>query len=171
MADVLYSAAGNSADEHWYNQGIFAWNFEVGSPLWDEETQRWQSVGFQPPFAEGYEESQEFAAGIIGMLEVAQAYGNDRVAPRSALVSTEDGWAFETTEPATIHYTLDGSRPTYDSPRIQPAEVRGDAETLDLPPGRTTVRWFTVDVAGNVEKRYDPRGTSRTYSQKTVTVP
>ncbi|WP_380169544.1 M14 family metallopeptidase [Jannaschia sp. R86511] len=171
VADVLYSAAGNSADEHWYNNDIFAWNFEVGSPLWSEERQRWEAVGFQPPFAEGYEESQEFAAGIIGMLEVAQAYGTDRIPPRSLLKETEDGWTFESTEPATIHYTTDGSRPTYDSPRIQPAEVRGDAETLDLGPGRTTVRWFSVDIAGNVEKRYDPLRSIRGFNQKTVTVP
>ncbi len=171
VADVLYSAAGNSADEHWYNRSIFAWNFEVGSPLWNEEQGRWESVGFQPPFAEGYEESQEFAAGIIGMLEVAQAYGTDRVPPRSTLVETEDGWMFSSTEPATIHYTTDGSRPTYDSPRVQPAEVRGDAEALDLGPGRTTVRWFSVDIAGNVEKRYDPLRSTRGFNQKTITVP
>ncbi|MGJ7449575.1 M14 family metallopeptidase [Aquipuribacter sp. MA13-13] len=171
VADVLYSAAGNSADEHWYNSDIFAWNFEVGSPLWNDELRRWEAVGFQPPFAEGFEESQEFAAGIIGLLEVAQAYGTDRVPPRSTLVETEDGWMFESTEPATIHYTTDGSRPTYDSPRIQPAEVRGDAEALDLGPGRTTVRWFSVDIAGNVEKRYDPLRSTRGFNQKTITVP
>lgn len=171
VADVLYSAAGNSADEHWYNRDIFAWNFEVGSPLWNSELRRWEAVGFQPPFAEGYEESQEFAAGIIGMLEVAQAYGNDRVPPRSALVETEDGWTFTSTEPATIHYTTDGSRPTYDSPSVQPAEVRGDAEPLDLGPGRTTVRWFSVDIAGNVEKRYDPLRAIRGFNQKTIAVP
>ena len=30
IADVLYSAAGNSADEHWYNRGVIAYSFEVG---------------------------------------------------------------------------------------------------------------------------------------------
>jgi hypothetical protein len=31
IADVLYSAAGNSADEHWYNRGVIAYSFEVGA--------------------------------------------------------------------------------------------------------------------------------------------
>ena len=26
IADVLYSAAGNSADEHWYNRGVIAYS-------------------------------------------------------------------------------------------------------------------------------------------------
>ena len=30
IADVLYSAAGNSADEHWYRRGVIAYSFEVG---------------------------------------------------------------------------------------------------------------------------------------------
>ncbi len=31
IADVLYSAGGNSADEHWYNRGVIAYSFEVGA--------------------------------------------------------------------------------------------------------------------------------------------
>ncbi len=31
IADVLYSAAGNSADEHWYNRGLIAYSFETGA--------------------------------------------------------------------------------------------------------------------------------------------
>jgi Chitobiase/beta-hexosaminidase C-terminal domain len=31
VADVLYSAAGNSADEHWYNRGVIAYSFETGA--------------------------------------------------------------------------------------------------------------------------------------------
>jgi hypothetical protein len=31
IADVLYSAAGNSADEHWYNRGTIAYSFETGA--------------------------------------------------------------------------------------------------------------------------------------------
>ena len=33
VADVLYSAAGNSADQLYYELGIFAWDFEVGNDL------------------------------------------------------------------------------------------------------------------------------------------
>jgi hypothetical protein len=31
IADVLYSAAGNSADEHWYNRAVIAYSFETGA--------------------------------------------------------------------------------------------------------------------------------------------
>ena len=31
VADVLYSAAGNSADDNWYRKGIIAYSFEVGA--------------------------------------------------------------------------------------------------------------------------------------------
>jgi hypothetical protein len=31
VADVLYSAAGNSADEHWYRRGVIAYSFETGA--------------------------------------------------------------------------------------------------------------------------------------------
>src|SRR4029453_8119969 len=31
IADVLYSAAGNRADEHWYNRGVIAYSFETGA--------------------------------------------------------------------------------------------------------------------------------------------
>ena len=33
IADVLYSAAGNSADEHWYGRGTIAYSFETGADL------------------------------------------------------------------------------------------------------------------------------------------
>jgi Chitobiase/beta-hexosaminidase C-terminal domain len=31
IADVLYSAAGNSADEHWYKRDVIAYSFETGA--------------------------------------------------------------------------------------------------------------------------------------------
>jgi hypothetical protein len=33
IADVLYSAAGNSADEHWYERDVIAYSFETGADL------------------------------------------------------------------------------------------------------------------------------------------
>ena len=38
IADVLYSAAGNSADEHWYNRGVIAYSFETGADRFFKET-------------------------------------------------------------------------------------------------------------------------------------
>lgn len=170
VIDVLYSAAGNSADEHWYSRGIFGWDFEVGADLWDPDEGDWDAVGFQPPFEEGFEEAMEFSNGLIGLFEVAKAYGSDVVPPETDLVRTEDGVTFDATEPVTIHYTLDGSRPTYESPMVSSAGLREDAAPIELEPGTTTVHWFSVDVAGNTESRYDPNGNGSNYNKEDVTV-
>lgn len=74
VTDVLYSAAGNSADELWYDHGVYGWDFEVGADLWDPGTRTWQAVGFQPPFAEGHAEALEFASGLISLVGIAADY-------------------------------------------------------------------------------------------------
>jgi hypothetical protein len=35
ISDVLYSAGGNSADEHWYNRDTIAYSFETGADLFE----------------------------------------------------------------------------------------------------------------------------------------
>jgi hypothetical protein len=72
VADVLYSAAGNSADQLYYELGIVAWNFEVGNDIWNEQTGQWEGVGFQPPFAEAHAESQEYADGLMELVRIAR---------------------------------------------------------------------------------------------------
>lgn len=74
VADVLYSAAGNSADELYYEEGIFAWDFEVGNDLWNAQTQQWDGVGFQPPYAEAHGEAMEYASGLVELVRVASDY-------------------------------------------------------------------------------------------------
>jgi hypothetical protein len=72
VADVLYSAAGNSADELYYELGIAAWDFEVGNDRWNEADQQWEGVGFQPPYDEAHAESQEYASGLVELVRVAR---------------------------------------------------------------------------------------------------
>jgi hypothetical protein len=174
VTDVLYSAAGNSADEHWYNRGIIGWDFEVGADIYDPQTGDFDAVGFQPDFAEGHEEAMEFASGQIAILEVALAYAKDRRSPRSALTVTgrdaaSARFTFEINEPATVYYTLDGSRPTLSSPKFKTAGLREGPETITI--NRTTeVKWFSVDIAGNLENNYDPNGNDNNYRRQTVTV-
>jgi hypothetical protein len=55
---------------------------------------------------------------------------------------------FETSEPATVYYTLDGSKPTTNSTVYASAGVREGGEVIELAE-TTTVRWFGVDAAGN----------------------
>ncbi len=74
VVDVLYSAAGNSADQLYYDSGIFAWDFEVGNDIWDPTAQQWQGVGFQPPFPEAHAEAMEYADGLVELMRVASDY-------------------------------------------------------------------------------------------------
>ncbi len=173
VVDVLYSAAGNSGDEMFYDDAltndpdIYAWDFEVGVPLWDESTNSWDtSAGglFWPDFeTEGFGQAMEFANGWYGILEVARQFELDDKAPRStALVEgrgTDRGPVdvyFDTSEAATVHYTTDGSRPTWDSPTVVQDGIRGGAAPVTIGEDRTVLLWFSVDEAGNVEGGYEP---------------
>ncbi len=175
IPDVLYSAAGNSADALWYEHGIYAWDFEVGADLWNPDTKEWEPVGFQPPFEEGHAEAMEFANGMIGLFEVAYQYATDDRPPHSTLSPGEGAYdgpvkvRFDTSEPATVYYTLDGSRPTFDSDKIQIAGTREGAETLTISK-TTTIHWFSVDPAGNVEGNYDPEGDGDNYNKATIEI-
>ncbi|HKJ57087.1 MAG TPA: M14 family zinc carboxypeptidase, partial [Nitriliruptoraceae bacterium] len=146
-ADVLYSAAGNSGDMMYYDYGLYAWNFEVGT-------------SFQPEWDEAYEQMMEYANGVVELLDVANDWTNDTKPPTSDLVVTDSGPGFTdveftTSEPADIHFTTDGKAPTFDSPLWESAGVREGGETLTFSED-TTVRWFAVDASGNVEKNYKP---------------
>ncbi|WP_222127403.1 M14 family metallopeptidase [Bacillus sp. X1(2014)] len=176
VPDVLYSAAGNSADYLWYEKGIYAWDFEVGADLWDKETQTWKPVGFQPPFEEGHEEAMEFANGLIGMFKVAYNQSKDHQRPTSQAVPGSGKFTgpvdvtFKTSEPATIYYTLNGSRPTFESAKINLSGIREDAEALKIDK-TTTLKWFAVDAAGNIEKNYNPISKEKNnYNSVTLTI-
>jgi len=182
--DVLYSAAGNSADDVWYNSvdrgtPIFAWNFEAGANLYTGVGQSgWQSPGgFFPNFAaEGFDQGMEFASGIYGLLEVATQFQADDVAPTSEVNVTNGGWyngavdvEFTTSEPATIYYTTDGSRPTFDSNVVERRDVRDSAAPVRIE--KTTVlRWMSVDAAGNIEGGYEPDGRGRNYQRVNIRI-
>jgi hypothetical protein len=174
VPDVLYSAAGNSADALWYEKGIYSWDFEVGADLYNPETGKWEAVGFQPPFKEGHEEAMEFANGIIGMLKVANHYQKDKKDPTSQLVTKKisDGFEveFKTSEPATVYYTLDGSRPTFNSPTINLRGVRETTgEKLHITKS-TTINWFSMDASGNIERDYHPDTDSKKYNSESIKV-
>jgi hypothetical protein len=175
ISDVLYSAAGNSGDEHYYSSGIFAWSFEVGAPRRNAANTGWVSVGFTPSWAEGYEEAMEFTNGLIGMFEVARMYARDTVPPKAELspgAGTYQGpttFTFNVSEPADVYYTTDGSRPTYDSARLEYQGPRQSEASITIDQ-TTTVRWFSVDVRGNVEGNYNPEGKGQNFRQAKVTI-
>jgi len=148
ISDVLYSAAGNSGDMLWYKYGIYAWNFEVGT-------------SFQPEWDEAHQEAMEFSNGLLELLRVAKDYDKDKKRPTSTLAVTPsptEGMVevkFDVSEPAAVFYTLDGSKPTFESTLYASAGVREAGETLTMPYG-TKVFWFSVDAAGNIENNYRP---------------
>jgi hypothetical protein len=165
VIDVLYSAAGNSADEHYYSDDanltgdaepqIYAWNFEVGADLWTGSG--WSSPGFFWPDyeTEGFDQAMEFTDGWLGFLEVALEHSRDDDAPTATPNVTNGGWyagpvdvVFETDEPADVYYTTDGSTPTQDSAVVEARRVRDAAEPIEISE-TTTLRWIAVDAAGN----------------------
>ena len=109
IADVLYSAAGNSADENYYKRGIIAYSFEAGAQRIALNSTTGQitksNVGFQPCFAgpgtqggqgaacatnplivnEGHDSTMEFADGNYGMLQGALEYHKDATAPQTGI--------------------------------------------------------------------------------------
>jgi hypothetical protein len=172
VADVLYSAAGNSADEAWYNHGIVGYDFEIGTdrfsdsdactPAGTATTERncLGAVGFQPDYAtEGHEEGMEFANGNYALLESALDYQDDTTPPTVTPVSSTGSdlspssysVTFDQSEAADIYYTTDGSTPTTSSAHYQPSRPRGLPTPIPIV-GTTTLRWLAVDFKGNRSK-------------------
>ena len=164
IADVLYSAAGNSGDRLWYVNHIFAWNFEVGT-------------SFQPNWDEAHAETMEFSNGLEELMRVAYDWSRDISPPKSRLLPGEGTYSgpvemsFVTpSEPAIVYYTLDGSRPDFNSRRLVSEGARQGAAPITIS-ATTTVNWFSVDMAGNVEQYYDPGNpVSNNYRSETVVI-
>jgi hypothetical protein len=156
VADVLYSAAGNSADEAYYNHGIIGYDFEIG-------VQRFTAggippsggdPGFTPTFApEGHDEGMEFANGDYALLDSALDYAKDTTAPTITPVgpsvsATPFDVTFDQSEAADIYYTTDGSTPTTASTEYGPNLTRGQPVPIHIG-GTTTIKWLAKDFKGN----------------------
>ncbi|MFJ8580080.1 M14 family metallopeptidase [Micromonospora sp. NPDC093277] len=182
-SDVLYSSAGNVREDLYFNYGIYAFGWEVGGSVYNPATGNWQGGSFQPAWAgdpnlvSGHAETMEYANGIVEMFRIAAEWGKDNKKPTSSLVPGAGKYVgsvdvrFETSEPATVYYTTDGSRPTLESPRYQATEFREPGQVFHVTE-TTTFRWFSVDVAGNIEQNYDPtkNDTRNNYREATITV-
>ncbi|MFC0506567.1 M14 family metallopeptidase [Micromonospora costi] len=180
-SDVLYSSAGNVREDLYYTYGIYAFGWEVGGSVYNPATGNWQGGSFQPPWegtpdlVSGHSETMEYANGIMEMFRVAADWGKDKKKPTSNLAPGGGTYSgpvdvrFETSEPATIYYTTDGSRPTMESPRYEATEFREPGQVFHVTE-TTTFRWFSVDAAGNVEKGYDPTDDGKRNNYRTATI-
>ncbi len=181
-SDVLYSSAGNVREDLYNTYGVYSFGWEVGGSVYNPDTGEFQDGSFQPPWASGgllsgHDETLEYSNGVVEMFRIAREWGRDKRAARSGLIPAGGTFRgsidvhFETTEPATIYYTTDGSRPTLDSPRYEAEEFREPGETLHVT-RTTTFKWFSVDAAGNVENNYDPTRTTgrNNYREAKITI-
>ncbi|MBB5789781.1 M14 family metallopeptidase [Jiangella mangrovi] len=163
-SDVLYSSAGNVREDLYFNYGIYAFGWEIGGVQWNPETGEFDSGGgFIPEWDEANLQYQEYASGVIEMFEIAMAYGQDQRPATTRLVQERqaDGTVhvtFDPSEPASIHYTTDGSTPTTDSPVYEAPAMREPGEVIEVS-ATTTFRWISVDVKGQLEnaKRFTVR--------------
>ncbi|MBQ0902102.1 M14 family zinc carboxypeptidase [Micromonospora sp. U21] len=182
-SDVLYSSAGNVREDLYHTYGIYAFGWEVGGSVYNPATGNWQGGSFQPVWegdpnlVSGHAETMEYANGIMEMFRVAADWGKDKKDPTSKLVPGGGKYSkpvdvrFETSEPATIYYTTDGSRPTLQSPRYEATEFREPGEVFHVTE-TTTYHWFSVDAAGNIEQNYDPTKNDKrnNYRKATITI-
>lgn len=180
-SDVLYSSAGNVREDLYYTYGIYAFGWEVGGSVYNPATGDWQGGSFQPEWTgnpelvSGHAETMEYANGIMEMFRVAADWGKDKKDPTSRLIPGDGKYRgpvdvrFETSEPATIYYTTDGSRPTLESPRYAATEFREPGQVFHVTE-TTTFRWFSVDSAGNIEKNYDPTKKDKRNKYRTATI-
>ena len=167
VIDVLYSAAGNSADEAYYSNGIIGYDFEIGATNYyiDPATgvEATCGAGQQPPFGdstndcldnEGFHEAMEFASGNYGLLQSAL---DVRATTRRRRSSTATGnvgrqrarrtSASRATRRPRSTTRLDGSTPTTASTEWKPTGARAAAAGLDR--RRATLKWIAVDFKGN----------------------
>jgi hypothetical protein len=157
IADVLYSAAGNSADEQYYARGIIAYSFEAGAQriTVNPTTGAIQrtSVGFQPCFQnaqppagfsstscgtpenpnpnlanEGHDSTMEFAEGNYGMIHAALEYLEDEEAPQTTIE-----YSAEQTSGDPIHFRFNWvNEPSviyYTTDGTEPVRVPDDPTT------------------------------------------
>ena len=109
------------------------------------------------------------------MFRIAREWGRDKTPAKSSLVPGRGTYPgpvdvrFESSEPAAIYYTIDGSLPTLESSRYEQTEFREPGQVFHVTE-TTTFKWFSVDTAGNVERHYDPNDPAKRDRYRSATI-
>ena len=173
VIDVLYSAAGNSADQAWYVNGIVGYDFEIGDTHYNDTGSgpATCSPGQQPPFGanptntclsgEGNAEGQEFASGNYGLLQSALDYQNDTAAPVVGTRRTSDGkgtYTVKFTVQRGVVDLLHDRRldPDHGVDRVEAAARPRAAAAARPRARRRSSQWIAKDFKGNVSARQVP---------------
>ena len=167
VIDVLYSAAGNSADEAYYANGIIGFDFEIGTtnyyknPTTGVET----TCSAEPaaavrrlhqrlprqrglPRGDGVRQRQLRHARVRDGLRRTTRRLRSSTRPASRPPTSRRTSASRATRRRSIYYTLDGSTPTTASTEWKPNRARA----LPLPisiADDATLKWIAVDFKGN----------------------
>ena len=168
VIDVLYSAAGNSADEAYYTLGIIGYDFEIGDTNYyvDPVTgvERTCGAGQQPPFGdstndcldnEGFHEAMEFSSGNYGLHAVGAGLRqrHDAAGRRRRPVATPRQGTYEvrfkTNEASSIYYTTGRLDADHGVDRVEADRARALPLPLDRGPG-ATLKWIAHDFKGNM---------------------
>ena len=153
------SAAGNAIDQLTYANGHFGLELVVGPALVSAPpgvTPSLVDPGFAPAFSpEGVAEVMEAADGPARparrrAVALARHHGAGGDAVSRAGVSGPVASTFTTSEPAAVHYTVDGSTPTLASPTWSGEGLRRAATAPIAFAASGTLKWIAVDVKGNV---------------------
>ena len=172
VIDVLYSAAGNSADEAYYANGIIGFDFEIGDhPLLQGPGDRRRSRAAAPASSRRSATRRTTAsttrastrrwstpAATTACCDAAMAYGDDTTAPgrrhaswqadvRSRRRSTRCTSRATRRPRSTTRSTA--RRPTTASTEWKPPRARALPLPLDRRRART-LKWIATDFKGNV---------------------
>ena len=171
VIDVLYSAAGNSADEAYYANGIIGYDFEIGATHYNDnydpnDRRRARDLRRRPaaavrrldeplprqrglPRGDGVHERQLRAPALRAGLRATTRRRPSSQATGSEFANVQQNVRFTSSEATSIYYTTDGSTPTTASTEWKPNRARALPVPVAIADD-ATLKWIAKDFKGNL---------------------